>query len=128
VNPGNFADGRKDFDDHVYETEEDYVKERSYLYEAMLPLVKKCKELNRAMRIGTNHGSLSSRVLSFYGDTPRGMVEVSLRQRVRSSSLFLLFGLKQLTLERTLIPEHLSRRLSLLIFVAQRITTTSCSA
>lgn len=39
------------------------------------PLVEKCKRLNRAMRIGTNHGSLSARILSFYGDTPRGMVE-----------------------------------------------------
>ncbi len=75
INPGNFADGRKDFEEKVYESEEDYVKEREYLFSAMLPLVQKCKELNRAMRIGTNHGSLSSRVLSFYGDTPRGMVE-----------------------------------------------------
>ena len=41
----------------------------------LAPLVEKCKKLNRAMRIGTNHGSLSARVLSFYGDTPRGMVE-----------------------------------------------------
>ena len=39
------------------------------------PLVEKCKRLNRAMRIGTNHGSLSARILSYYGDTPRGMVE-----------------------------------------------------
>jgi (E)-4-hydroxy-3-methylbut-2-enyl-diphosphate synthase len=75
INPGNFADGRKDFDEHVYETEEDYFGERGYLLEAMAPLVEKCKALNRCMRIGTNHGSLSSRVLSFYGDTPRGMVE-----------------------------------------------------
>jgi (E)-4-hydroxy-3-methylbut-2-enyl-diphosphate synthase len=75
INPGNFADGRKDFDEKVYETESDYALEREYLFDAMLPLVEKCKSLNRAMRIGTNHGSLSSRVLSFYGDTPRGMVE-----------------------------------------------------
>lgn len=75
INPGNFADGRKDFDEHVYETEEDYFQEREYLVEAMIPLVEKCKELERCMRIGTNHGSLSSRVLSFYGDSPRGMVE-----------------------------------------------------
>lgn len=75
INPGNFADGRKDFEEKVYETEADYILEREYLFDAMLPLVQKCKELNRAMRIGTNHGSLSSRVLSFYGDTPRGMVE-----------------------------------------------------
>ena len=39
------------------------------------PLVEKCKRLDRAMRIGTNHGSLSARILSYYGDTPRGMVE-----------------------------------------------------
>jgi (E)-4-hydroxy-3-methylbut-2-enyl-diphosphate synthase len=75
INPGNFADGRKDFEEHVYETEADYISERSYLLEAMAPLVEKCKALDRCMRIGTNHGSLSSRVLSFYGDTPRGMVE-----------------------------------------------------
>jgi (E)-4-hydroxy-3-methylbut-2-enyl-diphosphate synthase len=75
INPGNFADGRKDFEEKVYETEADYILEREYLFSAMLPLVEKCKALNRAMRIGTNHGSLSSRVLSFYGDTPRGMVE-----------------------------------------------------
>ena len=75
INPGNFADGRKDFEEKVYESEEDYIMEREYLFEAMVPLVEKCRELNRAMRIGTNHGSLSSRVLSFYGDTPRGMVE-----------------------------------------------------
>ncbi len=75
INPGNFADGRKDFEEKVYETEEDFFSERGYLVEALQPLVEKCKDLNRCMRIGTNHGSLSSRVLSFYGDTPRGMVE-----------------------------------------------------
>jgi (E)-4-hydroxy-3-methylbut-2-enyl-diphosphate synthase len=78
INPGNFADGRKDFEEHVYETEADYISERSYLVEAMAPLLEKCKSLDRCMRIGTNHGSLSSRVLSFYGDTPRGMVESAL--------------------------------------------------
>ena len=75
INPGNFADGRKDFEEKIYETEEDYFSERAYLVEALEPLVQKCKDLERCMRIGTNHGSLSSRVLSFYGDTPRGMVE-----------------------------------------------------
>mmetsp|Transcript_2546 Transcript_2546/g.3822 ORF Transcript_2546/g.3822 Transcript_2546/m.3822 type:complete len:651 (-) Transcript_2546:32-1984(-) len=78
INPGNFADGRKDFEEKVYESEAEYVQEREYLFSAMVPLVEKCKQLNRAMRIGTNHGSLSSRVLSFYGDTPRGMVESAL--------------------------------------------------
>ena len=75
INPGNFADGRKDFDEKIFESEEDYASTRQYLVEAMHPLVEKCKELDRCMRIGTNHGSLSSRVLSYYGDTPRGMVE-----------------------------------------------------
>ena len=75
INPGNFADGRKTFDEFVYETDDQYNQDREYLTEAFIPLVEKCKELNRAMRIGTNHGSLSARVLSFYGDTPRGMVE-----------------------------------------------------
>jgi len=78
INPGNFVAGTKDFEEHVYETEEDYFSERQYLVEAMGPLVEKCKELDRCMRIGTNHGSLSSRVLSYYGDTPRGMVESAL--------------------------------------------------
>ena len=75
INPGNFADGRKDFEEKIYETEDDYFSEREYLVSALEPLVRKCKDLERCMRIGTNHGSLSSRVLSFYGDTPRGMVE-----------------------------------------------------
>jgi len=75
INPGNFVDGRKTFEETVYETDEDYFKERAFFVEAFTPLVEKCKALNRAMRIGTNHGSLSARVLSFYGDTPRGMVE-----------------------------------------------------
>lgn len=43
--------------------------------QTFMPLVEKCKALGRAMRIGTNHGSLSARILSYYGDTPRGMVE-----------------------------------------------------
>ena len=75
INPGNFVDGRKTFEEMVYETDEQYFAERDYFVESFTPLVKKCKELGRAMRIGTNHGSLSARVLSFYGDTPRGMVE-----------------------------------------------------
>jgi hypothetical protein len=74
INPGNFVDGRKTFENLVYETDEEYFRERAFFVEALTPLVEKCKKLNRAMRIGTNHGSLSARVLSFYGDTPRGMV------------------------------------------------------
>lgn len=75
VNPGNFADGTKSFAETVYETEEEFRAERGHIEELFVPLVEKCKSLNRAMRIGTNHGSLSARVMSFYGDSPVGMVE-----------------------------------------------------
>ena len=65
INPGNFADVWKDFEENVYETEEDHISEREYLFDTMIPLVEKCKSLNQAMRVGSNHGSLSPRVLSF---------------------------------------------------------------
>ena len=79
INPGNFADGRKqDEDDITFDSEADFLKPRDDIVEAFSPLVLKCKELNRAMRIGTNHGSLAARILSFYGDSPRGMVESAL--------------------------------------------------
>lgn len=55
--------------------QEEFDKDLVPIEESLKPLVLKCKELGRAMRIGTNHGSLSARVLSYYGDTPRGMVE-----------------------------------------------------
>lgn len=55
--------------------QEEFDKDLGPIEEVFKPLVLKCKELGRAMRIGTNHGSLSARVLSFYGDTPKGMVE-----------------------------------------------------
>jgi (E)-4-hydroxy-3-methylbut-2-enyl-diphosphate synthase len=57
VNPGNFADGRKTFEEVLYETDEEYFAERDYIEETFKPLVLKCKELNRMMRIGTNRGS-----------------------------------------------------------------------
>ena len=57
VNPGNFADGRKTFEETVYETDEQYFEERNYIKETFVPLVLKCKEKNRAMRIGVNHGA-----------------------------------------------------------------------
>ena len=76
INPGNFADGRKQDEDEVsYETDEDFLRDRDYMVEAFTPLIETCKKFDRAMRIGTNHGSLSARILSFYGDSPRGMVE-----------------------------------------------------
>jgi len=74
VNPGNFADRRAQFQKLEY-TDEDYQKELEHIEEVFTPLVEKCKKYGRAMRIGTNHGSLSDRIMSYYGDSPRGMVE-----------------------------------------------------
>ncbi|MGA7725805.1 MAG: (E)-4-hydroxy-3-methylbut-2-enyl-diphosphate synthase [Opitutaceae bacterium] len=76
VNPGNFAD-KKRFAVRDY-TDADYELELERLHEAFTPLVKRSKELGRAMRIGTNHGSLSDRIMNRYGDTPAGMVESAL--------------------------------------------------
>ncbi|MCH7415359.1 (E)-4-hydroxy-3-methylbut-2-enyl-diphosphate synthase [Belliella sp. R4-6] len=76
INPGNYADKKKfeviEYTDESYQEELDRIKER------FLPLVKICKEHGTAMRIGTNHGSLSDRIMSRYGDTPLGMVESAL--------------------------------------------------
>jgi (E)-4-hydroxy-3-methylbut-2-enyl-diphosphate synthase len=76
INPGNFADKKKfeqiDFSDADYNAELDRIRER------FIPLVKICKEHGTAMRIGTNHGSLSDRIMSRYGDTAHGMVESAL--------------------------------------------------
>jgi (E)-4-hydroxy-3-methylbut-2-enyl-diphosphate synthase len=73
VNPGNYADKKKF--EHIDYTDAEYDKELARIRERFLPLVKLCKEHGTAMRIGTNHGSLSDRILSRYGDTPLGMVE-----------------------------------------------------
>ncbi|MBC7913268.1 MAG: (E)-4-hydroxy-3-methylbut-2-enyl-diphosphate synthase [Pyrinomonadaceae bacterium] len=73
VNPGNYAD-KKRFDQLEY-TPAEYQAELERIYKKFIPLVKVCKEYGTAMRIGTNHGSLSDRIMSYYGDTPRGMVE-----------------------------------------------------
>jgi len=73
VNPGNYADKKK-FENITY-TDESYDAEIVRIKEKFLPLVKICKKYGTAMRIGTNHGSLSDRILSRYGDTPKGMVE-----------------------------------------------------
>ena len=76
VNPGNYADKKKfeslDYSDAEYDDEINRIRDR------FLPLVKICKEYGTAMRIGTNHGSLSDRIMSRYGDTPLGMVESAL--------------------------------------------------
>ena len=73
VNPGNYADKKK-FENIAYTTAT-YQAELDRIYKKFTPLVKICKENGTAMRIGTNHGSLSDRIMSHYGDTPRGMVE-----------------------------------------------------
>ena len=73
VNPGNYADKKK-FEELEY-SDESYAAELERIEERFTPLVLKCKRLGRAMRIGTNHGSLSDRIMSRYGDTPLGMVE-----------------------------------------------------
>ncbi len=73
VNPGNYADKKKF--EHIDYTDAEYDKELARIRVRFLPLVKLCKEHGTAMRIGTNHGSLSDRILSRYGDTPLGMVE-----------------------------------------------------
>ena len=76
VNPGNYADKKK-FQEIAY-TEESYQAELERIAKRFTPLVEICKEEGTAMRIGTNHGSLSDRILSRYGDTPIGMVESAL--------------------------------------------------
>jgi (E)-4-hydroxy-3-methylbut-2-enyl-diphosphate synthase len=73
VNPGNYADKKK-FENIEY-TDETYYSELERIRERFTPLVLLCKKNKTAMRIGTNHGSLSDRILSRYGDTPLGMVE-----------------------------------------------------
>ncbi len=73
VNPGNYVDKKK-FEFIEY-TDADYVEEIDRIRDRFTPLVKICKEYGTAMRIGTNHGSLSDRIMSRYGDTPMGMVE-----------------------------------------------------
>lgn len=76
INPGNYADKKKfavlEYTDAAYE------EELERLHRAFSPIVIRCKELGRAMRIGTNHGSLSDRIMNRYGDTPLGMVECAL--------------------------------------------------
>ncbi len=76
VNPGNYADKKK-FQQIEY-SDADYQAELDRIYKRFSPLVKICKEEGTAMRIGTNHGSLSDRIMSRYGDTPLGMVESAL--------------------------------------------------
>ncbi|MCU0749125.1 MAG: (E)-4-hydroxy-3-methylbut-2-enyl-diphosphate synthase, partial [Akkermansiaceae bacterium] len=76
VNPGNYADKKK-FEIREY-SDAQYEEELERIREEFTPLVMLCKDLGRAMRIGTNHGSLSDRIMNRYGDTPLGMVESAL--------------------------------------------------
>jgi len=76
INPGNYVDSKK-FKIHEY-SDEEYATELTRIREKFVPLVELCKKLDRAMRIGTNHGSLSDRIMNRFGDTPLGMVESAL--------------------------------------------------
>lgn len=76
INPGNYADKKK-FAVKEY-TDNEYAAELCRIEEQFTPLVRLCKELGRAVRIGTNHGSLSDRIMNRFGDTPLGMVESAL--------------------------------------------------
>ena len=76
VNPGNYADKKK-FAVREY-SDNEYNIELERLHKAFTPLVMRCKELGRSMRIGTNHGSLSDRIMNRFGDSPLGMVESAL--------------------------------------------------
>ncbi|MDA7520799.1 (E)-4-hydroxy-3-methylbut-2-enyl-diphosphate synthase [bacterium] len=76
VNPGNYADSKK-FNIREY-SDDEYAAELNRIEAEFAPLVEECKTRNRALRIGTNHGSLSDRIMNRYGDTPLGMVESAL--------------------------------------------------
>lgn len=91
VNPGNYADKKK-FAVLEY-TDQEYEEELQRIEEKFTPLVEECKRRNRAMRIGTNHGSLSDRIMNRYGDTPLGMVESALEfARIARRNDFHNFG------------------------------------
>ncbi len=74
INPGNFVDKQKTFAELEY-TEEEYAREMDKIRAQVVPFLNVCKEHGTAVRIGVNHGSLSDRIMSRYGDTPEGMVE-----------------------------------------------------
>jgi len=77
INPGNYVDKRATFKQIEYD-EASYAEELLKIEEKFTPLVEKCRKLKRSLRIGTNHGSLSDRIMNRYGDTPAGMVESAL--------------------------------------------------
>src|ERR1700743_1889339 len=73
INPGNYIDKKKF--EHIEYTDAEYTEEIDRIRQRFTPLIRICKEYGTAMRIGTNHGSLSDRIMSRYGDSPIGMVE-----------------------------------------------------
>ena len=74
INPGNFVDAARTFKKLTY-TNEKYRKELQRIHDALVPFIALCREHHTAVRLGVNHGSLSDRIMSRYGDTPAGMVE-----------------------------------------------------
>lgn len=74
INPGNYVDAARTFK-HLEYTDEEYAQELQKIRDRFVPFLRICKENHTAIRIGVNHGSLSDRILSRYGDTPEGMVE-----------------------------------------------------
>lgn len=74
INPGNYVDAARTFK-HLEYTDEEYAQELKKIYDRFVPFLNICKENHTAIRIGVNHGSLSDRIMSRYGDTPEGMVE-----------------------------------------------------
>lgn len=74
INPGNYVDAARTFK-HLEYTDEEYAQELQKIRDRFIPFLNICKENHTAIRIGVNHGSLSDRIMSRYGDTPEGMVE-----------------------------------------------------
>ncbi len=74
INPGNFVDAARTFKTLTY-TDDEYAVELQRIHDALVPFIELCKENHTAVRLGVNHGSLSDRIMSRYGDTPEGMVE-----------------------------------------------------
>ena len=74
INPGNYVDAARTFK-HLEYTDEEYAQELQKIHDRFVPFLNICKENHTAIRIGVNHGSLSDRIMSRYGDTPEGMVE-----------------------------------------------------
>ncbi|WP_234819911.1 4-hydroxy-3-methylbut-2-en-1-yl diphosphate synthase [Bacteroides zoogleoformans] len=74
INPGNYVDAARTFK-HLEYTDEEYAQELKKIHDRFVPFLNICKENHTAIRIGVNHGSLSDRIMSRYGDTPKGMVE-----------------------------------------------------